>query len=526
MRICAIANQFVHRFIAVFEDFRMQILFAYAILIAEDMESKNLHDTGLSWEETFMDDNREKETLFKKHRENIYFRWGFTAFVVIVACIIVAQFVTKFTSFFGIVGSLIQTLAPVFYGLGIAYLLDPIVGRIAKLLRPQLSKRMKTKEKAEKLSRGIGVLTALILLVLIIWLLLSIILPQVLSSINTLISNLPSYYNTLSTWVMGLIDDNIEIADLTSDIMQKVYDYLTNWLTTSLLPKVQSFVVGLTSSVVGMARALLNFIIGIIISVYLLMGKRKFLSQAKKFCYGILGTKKAGYVCNVCTFANQTFGRYIGGVITDSFCVGVLCFIGLQILRLPYATLIAIIVGCTNVIPFFGPYLGAIPSALLLLVIDPLYCLYFIIFILILQQIDGNILNPMILGDATGLNGFWVVVSILVFGSFYGILGMIIAVPLFAVVYKILTEVINRLLSSRGLSTVTSDYESWSYPPRPNSAAWRRPANNRRRKRTSRETHFKEHTAAEPDAEEHVSSVATASDPASSSEPAEDPSKK
>ena len=134
MRICAIANQFVHRFIAVFEDFRMQILFAYAILIAEDMESKNLHDTGLSWEETFMDDNREKETLFKKHRENIYFRWGFTAFVVIVACIIVAQFVTKFTSFFGIVGSLIQTLAPVFYGLGIAYLLDPIVGRIAKLL--------------------------------------------------------------------------------------------------------------------------------------------------------------------------------------------------------------------------------------------------------------------------------------------------------------------------------------------------------------------------------------------------------
>ena len=157
-------------------------------------------------------------------------------------------------------------------------------------------------------------------------------------------------------------------------------------ITTSLLPKVQSFVVGLTSSVVGMARALLNFIIGIIISVYLLMGKPKFLSQAKKFCYGILGNQK-GRIRSAMSalLPTRPLDDIFGGVITDSFCVGVLCFIGLQILRLPYATLIAIIVGCTNVIPFFGPYLGAIPSALLLLVIDPLYCLYFIIFILILR---------------------------------------------------------------------------------------------------------------------------------------------
>ena len=196
-----------------------------------------------------MDDNQQKETLFEKHRENIYFRWGLTAFVVIVACIVVAQFVTKFTSFFGIVGSLIQTLSPVFYGLGIAYLLDPIVGRIQMLLQPHLSKRLKTAEKAERISRGIGVLCALIVLILVVWTLLSIILPQVLSSINTLVGNLPSYYNTLSTWVMGLIDDNIEMADFTSEIMDKVYAYFTDWLTDSLLPKVQSAVVSLTSSV-------------------------------------------------------------------------------------------------------------------------------------------------------------------------------------------------------------------------------------------------------------------------------------
>ena len=230
----------------------------------------------------------------------------------------------------------------------------------------------------------------------------------------------------------------------------------------------------------------MNLVIGVIISVYLLMGKRKFLAQAKKLCYALLGTKRGGIVCNVCTFANQAFGGFIGGKIIDSAIIGVLCFLGLSVLDMPYTMLISIIVGVTNVIPFFGPYLGAVPSALLLLVIDPMECLTFIIFILVLQQLDGNVIGPTILGDATGLNGFWVVVSILVFGSFFGIIGMVIAVPLFAVIYKIITEVVNRLLSNQGLSTVTSDYDSWNYPPRVNYSKWRRPVSRRKHRRASR----------------------------------------
>ncbi len=311
-------------------------------------------------------------------------------------------------------------------------------------------------------------------------------LPQLLDSLNTIAGNLPSYYNSLNGWVTSHITSNLEMADITTDIMDMLYSYFSDWLTSSLLPKVQTLMASLTTSVVNLAKALLNLVIGVIISVYLLMGKRKFLAQAKKLCYALLGTKRGGIVCNVCTFANQAFGGFIGGKIIDSAIIGVLCFLGLSVLDMPYTMLISIIVGVTNVIPFFGPYLGAIPSALLLLVIDPMECLTFIIFILVLQQLDGNVIGPTILGDATGLNGFWVVVSILVFGSFFGIIGMVIAVPLFAVIYKIITEVANRLLSNQGLSTVTSDYDSWNYPPRVNYSKWRRPVSRRKHRRASR----------------------------------------
>lgn len=431
-----------------------------------------------------MDDNQQKETLFEKHKENIYFRWGLTAFIVIVACIAVSQFFTKLTDIFVGLGALARTLSPVLYGLGIAYLLDPIVGRVANLLRPRLAKRIQSAEKAETLSRGIGVLLALILMLLLIWALIAMLLPQLLDSLNTLVGNLSTYYNTLSKWIADLLQrGDFQLADATSKLLDQVYTYLSKWLTSSLLPKVQSFAVNLTTGVVGMARSVLNLVIGVIISIYLLMGKKRFLAQAKKLCYGLLGVKRAGYVCNVCTFANQAFGGFIGGKIIDSMIIGVLCFIGLSILDMPYTLLISIIVAVTNIIPFFGPYIGAIPSALLLLVVNPMDSLYFVIFILVLQQLDGNVIGPMILGDATGLSGFWVVVAILMFGSFYGVLGMIIGVPLFAVIYKIITEIANWLLQNKGLSTVTSDYMDWHYPPRPNSEKWRHIAKSQRKKR-------------------------------------------
>ena len=429
------------------------------------------------------DQQKKKDTLFEIHRENIYFRWGLTAFIVVVACIIAAQFITKMPAFFGYVKAFLRTLSPVLYGLGIAYLLHPIEDRIRKLLEPQLC-RLLPEKKAAGMAKAIGILASLVLAVLVVWALIAMVLPQLLESITTIIGNFPSYYNTLSKWIQEFINGSIA-EDVTQGIMDQVYSYLNSFLTETVLPKMQAILASLTTGVMNIAKSMLNLIIGVIISIYLLSGKDKFLAQAKKLCYAVLGQKKGGYVCNVCTFANRVFGGFIGGKIIDSLIIGVLCFVGLHILDMPYTMLISIIVGVTNIIPFFGPYLGAIPSALLLLVIDPMECLYFVIFVIILQQIDGNIIGPAILGDATGLDSIWVVVSLLVFGSLFGVLGMVIAVPLFAVIYKIISELVNFLLKKRELSTKTSDYTNWNYPPRKDFQKWN-PTSKRQKKRAAK----------------------------------------
>ena len=439
-----------------------------------------------------MDENeRKEETLFEKHRENVYFRWGLTAFIVIAGAILLLQLVTKLPAFLAFFKSFLKTLSPVVYGLIIAYLLHPIVDRVKKLLTPQLGKIIKKPGKAESLSRTIGILVALIVAVLVVWALIAMVLPQLIDSIVTIVGNLPVYYETLSGWVMKFIEDTPELANITEGLMDQIYNYLNNFLTNVLLPKLQTLLVTLTSSVVGLVKGLLNVVIGVIISIYLLSGQDKFLAQAKKLIYAMLGRKRGGYVLNICTFANRAFGGFIGGKIIDSAIIGVLCFIGLSCMNMPYTLLISIFVGATNVIPFFGPFIGAIPSALLLLVIDPLQCIYFVIFVIVLQQLDGNVIGPLILGDATGLSSIWVVVSILVFGSLLGVPGMIIGVPTFAVIYKIVTEIVNNVLKKRGLSTNTEDYEDWHYPPREDFSKWN-PTSKRQKKKAQRKVTFME----------------------------------
>lgn len=431
-----------------------------------------------------MDENQEKKDgFFSQHRENIYFRWGLTAVIVIVICIVAAQFITKLPAFLSYVKAFLGALSPVLYGLCIAYLLHPIVDRVHLFLRPRYQKIF-SPDRSDKLAKGTGILAALLIAILVVWALIAMVLPQLLDSITTIVGNLPVYYSNLSRWVQKFLDDTVA-QDITQNIMEQVYAYLNSFLTGTLLPRLQTLLTSLTVSVVNLAKSLLNLVIGVIISVYLLYGKDKLLAQSKKVCYALLGERKANYLCNVCTFANRAFGGFIGGKIVDSAIIGVLCFIGLRILDMPYTMLISIIVGVTNVIPFFGPYLGAIPSALLLLVIDPISCLTFVIFILVLQQLDGNVIGPLILGDATGLDSIWVVVSILIFGSLFGILGMIIAVPLFAVLYKMFAEFVNILLKHQSLSTSTKDYVQWNYPPRTDYEKWN-PVSRRQAKRAQR----------------------------------------
>lgn len=215
---------------------------------------------------------------------------------------------------------------------------------------------------------------------------------------------------------------------------------------------------GVTTGVIGVVKILFNVIIGIIISIYVLMSKEVFIGQSKKVVYAMFSGKKANAIIHTVHKSNEIFGGFISGKILDSLIIGILCFICLYFMKMPYSVLVSVIVGVTNVIPFFGPYLGAVPSTILIMLANPIQGLYFVIFILVLQQIDGNIIGPKILGDSTGLSSFWVVFAILMGGGLFGIPGMIIGVPLFAVIFYILRRALNYIIQKKQLPLDSKNY--------------------------------------------------------------------
>ena len=199
-------------------------------------------------------------------------------------------------------------------------------------------------------------------------------------------------------------------------------------------------------------------LIGIIVSVYLLFSKEKFMRQSKKVIYALCKPKRANFILHIGRKANEIFGGFIIGKIIDSAIVGVLCFAGVSIFKMPYPLLISMIVGVTNVIPVFGPYIGAIPCALLIFLVDPMKGIGFIIFIILLQQLDGNVIGPKILGESTGLSSFWVIFAILIAGKMFGIGGMVIGVPMFALIYYVIKLFIQQKLEAKNLPTDTELY--------------------------------------------------------------------
>ena len=233
---------------------------------------------------------------------------------------------------------------------------------------------------------------------------------------------------------------------------------LQKWMRTDLLDKVNEVMTHLTVGLYTLIMEMFHAVIGVIVSVYILFGKETFINQSKKAAYAIFPAERANLLIHIAVKTNEIFGGFIIGKMIDSIIIGILCFIGTSILKMPYAMLVSVIVGVTNVIPFFGPYIGAIPSAVLIALADPMKGIYFLIFILLLQQFDGNFLGPKILGNSTGLTGFWVIFAITVFGGLFGILGMIVGVPIFAVIYAAIKAVVNTFLRKKDLPVETEQY--------------------------------------------------------------------
>ena len=290
----------------------------------------------------------------------------------------------------------------------------------------------------------------------------SVLVPQLIDSITTLINNAESYYNQIYDWADNLLKKNPNISNWVRLNLERYYQDALSLLTEKILPGAQQMLTSVTggviSSILGVVVFAKNLIIGIIISVYLLAMKEQSLARCCKLLYGVLSERAANLVMRGTRRTDEIFSGFVRGKLLDSLIIGILCFIGGSILNLPYTPLVSVVVGVTNIIPFFGPFLGAIPSAFLILLVSPKQCLIFIIFVIVLQQFDGNILGPKILGSATGISSFWVVVTILLSGGFFGVLGMFLGVPVFACLQELVKHLIDRRLTQRNMPTEAYAY--------------------------------------------------------------------
>ena len=391
------------------------------------------------------------------------FSQGLTLRLVVIVCLLIYFALLRLEMISNVIHLILGILKPIIYGFAIAYLLNPIVKKVDEHLIPYINKHFPNSKKAAQISRGTGIFIAVILLISIITALCNMMLPELYKSIWNMVSTVPSQLNTAVDQITKMMSKDTTTGQLFTNVLMQATDFIQNWMKTDLLEQVNVVMSNLTVGVINVVKELFNGIIGIIISVYVLWGKEVFSQQAKKIVYAIFKPNSANMILHLTIKSNEIFGGFIIGKIIDSVIIGILCFIGLSILKMPYTLLVSVIVGVTNVIPFFGPYIGAIPSAILITLSNPIKGLYFLIFILILQQIDGNIIGPKIIGNSTGLSAFWVVFSILLGGGLFGIPGMILGVPTFAVLSYIVTMLINHNLEKKNLPTEASCYDELSY---------------------------------------------------------------
>jgi predicted PurR-regulated permease PerM len=388
-----------------------------------------------------------------------YLAMGLIALLVIVLSISFFFLIYRYQGVSRNVGAMFSILQPVTIGLVLAYLISPIVNFEERHLLPLALDKMKSEKKARKTVRAVSIITALVFVGVIIGVLLQMVIPELYRSINGMIDTMPKQVSNFMDWITAYVNEDSEIAGYLEMALTKGTEFFENWAKTDFLPQTRNLIAGLTSGVIIAVRLLFHVIIGIILSIYILMSKEALIGQSKQIVYALFSGKRANRIIRTVHKSNEIFGGFISGKILDSAIIGILCFLCLYVMKMPYVVLVSVIVGVTNVIPFFGPYLGAVPSAILIMLANPIKGLYFIIFILVLQQVDGNIIGPKILGDSTGLSSFWVVFAILVGGGLFGVPGMIIGVPLLAVIFYIIRNALDHVMEKKGLPQDPTEFE-------------------------------------------------------------------
>lgn len=401
---------------------------------------------------------------FKWDKKYLY--WGITAFAVIAASVLFYMALKNFSLLAYAVKKFVNILSPFLWGLAITYLLTPLMRRLQKKVFGPFAARLyknNKKKDGSKLARGLSVLTAEIVFLLIIAAFIYLIVPQVYSSLETMVLSSSEYIAQTGAWIERLLRDFPGVMEYVVSTLNSVSNEFNDWLKTTLLPELGSIVSNVTAGVYYVLMGIYNLLIGIIASVYILANVDSLSAHSKKLLYCIFSVDTAEKIRDASRFVDKTFNGFIIGKILDSAIIGLICYIVCAILRMPYALLVSVIVGVTNVIPFFGPFIGAIPSSLIILLVDPIKCLIFIAFIILLQQLDGNYIGPKILGNTVGINGFWVMFSIILGAGLFGFWGMLLGVPVFVVIYTAITHSVNKKLKKRGLPTETDQYGQISH---------------------------------------------------------------
>ena len=385
-----------------------------------------------------------------------YYYKGLAVFLTVAMCILFFFVVFRLEELGHYVKMVVNILMPFIYGAVIAYLLTPVCKVIQTYLEDKTQLQRRPPEKAKKLKslfKGISILLSILLFCLIIYALIAMLVPQLVNSVILLVDAMPGYIQTASIWLEKLVEDNPVMLRYVEQYSTDIMDYVQNFAKTSLLPNINNIITGVSASLLTMIGVAKNLIIGLIVAVYFLNSRELFCCQARLMTHAIFRDRemteeekasgkeqKAEWIIRETNVLNEYLGGFVKGKLLDSLIIGLICMIFTAVVKMPYAVLVSVFIGVTNIIPFFGPFIGAIPTALLILMVSPIQCVYFVVFIIVLQQFDGNILGPKILGNTTQLSSFWVLFAILLFGGVFGIVGMIVGVPIFGFVYHLIRD--------------------------------------------------------------------------------------
>ena len=380
-----------------------------------------------------------------KPQHKKFFYLGVTLFISLSLVLIVSSYFTKAELIVTFVKNVFGALTSVWIGLIIAYLINPIM----KFFESKIFLKI-FKQGHKGLCRALSVTISIVLLLALLVALLMLVIPQLVETIVTLVKNAPTYLETLQGWAKNFAEVNPALGSPLLEFMNGAHDKLIAWFQNDLL-QTANMLGTVTDGVMSAVSILINFFIGLIVSIYVLCDKENFQKQTKKVLASIFSKRNYTRILNLCSETHHVFGEFLIGKILDSILVGVVTFVFMWVASIPYAPLVSVLLAVCNLIPIFGMFIGIIPSALLILVIDPFKAILFVVVIVVYMQIDGNVISPKILGDSIGLKSFWILFSIILFGGMFGVVGMLVGVPVFAMLYRYVKYFVNKRLKKKGL---------------------------------------------------------------------------